>query len=69
MRTTSKNLIKNKNVCLAVWNKNKGYKLIGKANYFNSGKWKKFVGNMKENKGLPAKGAILIGIRKIIKLC
>ncbi len=69
MKQTKENLMKNNNVCLAVWDKNwKGYKLIGQAKYYSSGKWKKFVEEMKENKGLPAKGALLIKVLKIIPL-
>ncbi|MDD5043134.1 MAG: pyridoxamine 5'-phosphate oxidase family protein [Patescibacteria group bacterium] len=69
MKQTKKNLAINKNVCLAVWNKKwQGYKLVGRARYYVSGKWKKFVEEMPENKGLPAKGAILITVSQIIKL-
>ncbi|MCM8803600.1 MAG: pyridoxamine 5'-phosphate oxidase family protein [Candidatus Omnitrophica bacterium] len=69
MKQTKENLGKNNNVCLAVWDKNwKGYKLVGSAKYFTSGKWKKFVKEMPENKGLPAKGAILVTVSKLIKL-
>ncbi|GAF98294.1 unnamed protein product [marine sediment metagenome] len=69
MKQTEKNLQKNNNVCLAVWDKNwNGYKLVGKAKYFTSGKWKKFVEEMPENKDLSAKGAILVTINKIKKL-
>jgi predicted pyridoxine 5'-phosphate oxidase superfamily flavin-nucleotide-binding protein len=69
MLQTKENILKNKNVCLAVWNSEwKGYKLIGTAEYVTSGKWKKFVDEMPENKGLPSKGAILISISKLIKL-
>jgi len=69
MKQTRKNLKKNNNVCLAVWDKSwNGYKLVGNAKYFSSGKWKKFVEGMKENKGYPAKGAIVITISKLIKL-
>jgi predicted pyridoxine 5'-phosphate oxidase superfamily flavin-nucleotide-binding protein len=67
MKQTKENLAKNKNVCLAVWDRNwKGYKLIGEARYFSFGKWKNFVEKMKENKNLPAKGVILVKISKII---
>jgi predicted pyridoxine 5'-phosphate oxidase superfamily flavin-nucleotide-binding protein len=63
-------LQKNKNICLLVWDKKwQGYKIIGQAKYFTEGKWKKFVVAMKENKGLPAKGAILITVSKVIKSC
>jgi len=69
MNQTVKDLRKNNRVCLLVWNKKwQGYKIIGRAEYHQSGKWKKFVENMKENKGLPAKGAILVNIEKTIKL-
>jgi predicted pyridoxine 5'-phosphate oxidase superfamily flavin-nucleotide-binding protein len=68
LNQTVKDLRKNKNVCLLVWDKNwQGYKIIGRARYFTGGKWKKFVEKMKENRGLPAKGAILIKVFKIIK--
>lgn len=69
MKQTKENLMINNNVCLAVWDKNwEGYKLIGKVKYFVTGKWKKFIEKMPENKGLPAKGAILITVSKIIHL-
>lgn len=69
MKHTRKNLEKNSNVCLAVWNKKeKGYKLIGRAKYFSSGKWMQFVKQMPENKGFPAKGAILVTVSRLIEL-
>lgn len=69
MKHTGENLRENNNVCLAVWNeKEEGYKLIGKAKYFSSGKWLKFVKQMPGNKGFPAKGAIVVTISKLIKL-
>ncbi|GBE16438.1 pyridoxamine 5'-phosphate oxidase [bacterium BMS3Abin15] len=69
MKQTKKNLAKNNNVCLAVWNKKwEGVKLVGKAKYHTKGKWKKFIEEMKENKGHAAKGAILITVSKLIKL-
>ncbi len=69
MKHTRENLKENNNVCLAVWNnKEEGYKLIGKAKYFSSGKWLKFVKQMPENKGFPAKGAILVTVLKLTEL-
>lgn len=69
MKQTKENLSKNNNVCLAVWDKDwNGYKLVGRAKYFVSGKWKKIVKEMPENKGLSAKGAILVTLSKIIHL-
>lgn len=69
MKQTKENLSKNNNVCLAVWDKDwNGYKIVGKSKYFTNGKWKKYVEQLPENKGLSAKGAILINITKLIKL-
>ena len=68
MNQTVKDILDNKNVCLAVWDKDlKGCKLVGEAEYFTTGEWKKFVEKMLENKGLPAKGAILVKVLKIIE--
>ncbi len=67
MNRTLEDIAGNKNVCLIVWDSEmSGCKLIGEAEYFNDGKWKGYVEAMEENKGLPAKGAILITINKII---
>jgi len=69
MKQTKDNINNNNNVCLAVWDKDwNGYKFIGTAEYFNDGDWKTYVEQMPDNKGLPAKGAILITISEIIKL-
>ena len=69
MKQTKENLNRNNNVCLAVWDKNwNGYKLIGTAEYFTSGKWKEFIEKIPENKGLSVKGAILVAISQLIKL-
>jgi hypothetical protein len=73
MNETFKNLQKNNNVALAVCNsdwKNNciGYEIKGIATYLKSGKWFDFVKKMPENKGMPAKGAILIKINKIKKV-
>jgi predicted pyridoxine 5'-phosphate oxidase superfamily flavin-nucleotide-binding protein len=67
MNQTPKDILNNKNVCLLVWDKNmKGYKMTGQAEYFSFGKWLDFVKKLSENEGLPAKGAILVKIDKII---
>jgi predicted pyridoxine 5'-phosphate oxidase superfamily flavin-nucleotide-binding protein len=69
MKETNKNIKKNPNVSLAVWTKSwKGYKLGGEAKYYSSGKYLDFVKSLKENKGCPAKGAIVVSINKIKKL-
>ena len=69
MKQTKENLLLNNNVCLAVWDKDwNGYKISGIAEYFINGQWKKYIENMPENKGLPAKGAIMVNISKLEKL-
>ena len=70
MSKTKKNLFKNKNIALVVCNSkgNCGYQLKGKANYLIRGKWLTFVKNMRENKEMPTKAAILIKVKEIYKL-
>lgn len=70
MKQTFENIKKDFRVCLATWTKNweEGYKFIGKAEYYDDGKWVEFVKNLEANKGYPAKGAILITIDNIFKL-
>jgi len=69
MKITTSNIKKNPNISLAVWNKKwEGYQINGKAEYFDKGKWQNFVKSLKENKGLPAKGAIVIKIKNIKRL-
>jgi len=68
MKSTIKNILKNNNVALVAWNKKwEGIQILGKTKYYREGKWLDHVKKMKENKGLPAKGAILVKISKIIK--
>jgi predicted pyridoxine 5'-phosphate oxidase superfamily flavin-nucleotide-binding protein len=58
----------NPRVAIVVWNKDlEGYKLLGKATYFNSGEWLDYVKNIPENKDMPAKGALVISIDKVIQ--
>jgi len=69
MRITRKNIISNGKIEIVVYDKNwKGYRVKGKAKYYNSGKWLEFVKKMKENKRHPAKGAIIVNISNIIKI-
>ena len=73
MAETRKNIQKNANVALTVWNKDweqdcVGYELRGKAEYFAEGKWREEVKKIPENKGMSCKGAVLITINKIKKL-
>lgn len=73
MVETRKNIQKNPNIALTVWNKDwkkncTGYELKGTAKYFTSKKWYGMVKKIPENKGMPCKGAILVTINKIKKL-
>ena len=66
MKQTAKNLKSNKNVSIAVWDKGwKGCKIVGTASYYTTGKWFKYMQDMPENKGLPAKGAILVKVKGV----
>ena len=69
MKITKKNLLENNKVALLVFEKDYSYclKILGKAKYYKKGKWLKLVKSLKENKGLPAKGAIVIKVEKIIQ--
>lgn len=73
MNKTPKNIQLNKKLTFAVWNKEwendcTGYEFIGMAEYFSDGKWHDMVKKIKDNEGLPAKGAILVTIEKIKRL-
>lgn len=68
MRATIRNIQKNSKVALVVWDKDwNGYQFLGTCKYYQKGKWLEYVKNMKENKGFPAKGAMLVKVNKIIK--
>ena len=68
MKTTVRNILENNNVALVVWNKRwEGYQFLGKAKYYKNGKWLNYVKKLKENKGLPVKGAIVVKVEKIIE--
>ncbi|MEM7820479.1 MAG: hypothetical protein QW761_02685 [Candidatus Aenigmatarchaeota archaeon] len=42
--------------------------LRGTAKYFQTGKWAQFVKKMPENKGMPAKGLIVLTVKEIKRL-
>ncbi|MDD3734963.1 MAG: pyridoxamine 5'-phosphate oxidase family protein [Candidatus Pacebacteria bacterium] len=68
MTRTTKNITFNPEVALVVWDKRwNGYQLLGTAKYYRKGKWLGYVKKLKENKNLPAKGAIIIKVERIIK--
>jgi predicted pyridoxine 5'-phosphate oxidase superfamily flavin-nucleotide-binding protein len=65
MNKTRKNLLENKKIALAVWNKNEeGYQFKGKAEYLIEGKWKDKVDNEPNNKNWAHKAAVLITVEK-----
>jgi predicted pyridoxine 5'-phosphate oxidase superfamily flavin-nucleotide-binding protein len=71
MIETIKNIEREKNVALVVWNRYWeedciGYELRGTAEYFREGRWFEMV--KKIHKEFPAKGAILITVNKIKNL-
>ena len=70
---TEKNISKNPNVALTVWNKEwkekcMGFELKGNASYFTEGKWYDMIKKLPENKDYPCKGAILVKVSKVKKL-
>ena len=73
IKESIKNIKKNENVSIAIWNKEwekacVGYEILGKAKNYISGKYFDFVCNMPENKGYKITSAIVVAINKIKKL-
>jgi predicted pyridoxine 5'-phosphate oxidase superfamily flavin-nucleotide-binding protein len=73
MGETAKNIMRDKHVSLAVWSSDwekncTGFELRGTAQRFTSGKWHDFVKKMPENKGMPAKAAIIVTVKKVKRL-
>jgi predicted pyridoxine 5'-phosphate oxidase superfamily flavin-nucleotide-binding protein len=73
MVQTTKNIKRNKNIALSLYNKEWkkdciGYELNGTAEYFSSGTFYQKVKEIPENENEHCKGAILITINKIKKL-
>jgi uncharacterized protein len=70
MNKTRKNILENKSVSVAVWDEKQenSYQLKGKVEYLTEGKWKDFVNQMEENKGLTHKAAVLMTVNEIWNL-
>ncbi|MFA6184435.1 MAG: pyridoxamine 5'-phosphate oxidase family protein [Parcubacteria group bacterium] len=73
IKESIKNIEKNENVSLAIWNKEWekaciGYEIIGKAKNYSSGRWFDFVCSMPDNDGYKISSAIVVKIIKIKKL-
>jgi len=68
MKTTVNNLKENNKISLVFWQKEKGWRIDGEAEYFDSGEWLDFVKDMPENKDMPCKGAVVINVKEIKEL-
>ena len=68
MKKTPGYIKNNPSVSLVFWEGENGWRIDGQAEYYDSGKWLEFVKSLKENKGLPAKGAIVVNINEIKEL-
>jgi len=73
IKESVKNIEKNPNVSLAVWNKEwekacVGFEIIGQAKNHTKGKWLDYVKNIPDNKGYAIKSAIVIKVLKIKEL-
>lgn len=73
MSKTINNINRDSRVTLAVWSRNwkdkcTGYEMRGFAEYFMEGVWHNFVKELKENRGEPCKGAILVTVKEKKKL-
>jgi len=68
MNVTPINLKGNSNVSILVWNNEKGFRIEGKGEYYESGEWFNFVKKLEENKNYNPKGAIIVRIKRIIEL-
>jgi hypothetical protein len=65
MQKTKENIKNNPKVALVFWEGEEGVKINGTAEYISSGKVLNKVKNLEENKGFPAKGAIVINIEEV----
>ena len=72
MKNTPKDIKNNPNVSLVFWegkkDEERGWRINGKAEYYDSGKYLDFVKSLKENKGCLTKGAIVIKVEEIKEL-
>jgi predicted pyridoxine 5'-phosphate oxidase superfamily flavin-nucleotide-binding protein len=72
MKTTVENIKNNPKVSLVFWEgkegNEEGWRIDGQVEYHEEGTWLEFVKGLKENKGLPARGALVVNIEKIRRL-
>ena len=68
MKKTINNIKNNSNVSLVFWEGEKGWRIDGKVEYYDSGVWLDFVKALEENKGEPANGALVVNVKEIKEL-
>lgn len=68
MKTTVENIKNNPNVSLVLIDGENGWRINGKAKYYDSGKWLNFVKSLETNKRYNPKGAIIINIEEVKEL-
>ncbi len=68
MKTTIENIKNNPNISLVFWEGKKGWRINGKVDYYDSGKWLDFVKSLEENKGESANGALIINVEEVKEL-
>lgn len=68
MKTTIENIKNNPNVSLVLIEGENGWKINGKAKYYDSGKWLNFVKSLETNKRYSPKGAIVINVEEVKEL-
>lgn len=73
IKESIRNIEKNNNVALTVWNKEwetacVGFEIKGTAKNYENGKWLDFVKKLPDNEGYDVKSAIVVSIKKIKKL-
>ena len=68
MKTTIDNLKNNPYISLVFWEGEEGFRINGKADYYEKGCWMDFVKSLKENKGFSPKGAVVINVEDIKEL-
>ena len=68
MNVTPINLKGNSNVSILYWDDETGFRIEGKAEYYETGEWLNYVKKLKENKDYNPKGAIIVKVKRIIEL-
>jgi len=68
MKTTIDNIKNNPQVSLVFWEGEKGWRIDGKAEHYDSGEWFDFVKSLDENKEFSPRGAIIIEVNEIKEL-